>query len=127
MYAGVLTDAEAEKWFAQSLPKFTRHYDYTAIMAMPYIWSARSRFPGRSETLAQSIGRHRENEAASLGKTLFKLQASDWRTQKPIPDAELAGWMQLLKQEGIRNFGYYPDDFLNDRPTCQALRRPLRR
>lgn len=121
VYAGVLTDAEAEKWFAQSLPKFTRrrlhrHHGHA-------LYGARGAdFPRRSQTLAQSIGRHGETKRRAAGKTLFELQASNWRTQKPIPDAELAGLSQLLKQEAAAGFGYYPDDFLNDRPSMQALR-----
>ena len=31
-------------------------------------------------------------------------------------------FMGIGLYQGIRNFGYYPDDFLNDRPSMQALR-----
>ena len=117
-----MTDAEAEKWFAQSLPKFTRHYDYTAIMAMPYMEHEEPISPAEAKRWLKELAGTVKQSGVPLEKTLFELQASNWRTEKPIPDAELAGWMQLLKQEGIRNFGYYPDDFLNDRPSMQALR-----
>ena len=122
VYASILTDAEAEKWFAQNLPKFTRHYDYTAIMAMPYMEHEEPISPTEAKRWLKELAGTVKQSGVPLEKTLFELQASNWRTQKPIPDAELAGWMQLLKQEGIRNFGYYPDDFLNDRPSMQALR-----
>ena len=56
-----------------------------------------------------------------LEKTIFELQASNWRTKQPVPSAELADWMKVLKQEGIRNLGYYPDDFLNNHPDPKVL------
>lgn len=37
LYAGVIMDDNKQKWFSQSLPEFARAYDYTAIMAMPYM------------------------------------------------------------------------------------------
>lgn len=37
LYAGVIMTPEAQQWFAQSLAQFTHAYDYTAIMAMPYM------------------------------------------------------------------------------------------
>ena len=30
--------------------------------------------------------------------------------------------MHRLQWEGVRSFGYYPDDFVNDQPELKALR-----
>ena len=91
-------------------------------MAMPYMEHEEPISPAEAKRWLKELAGTVKQSGVPLEKTLFELQASNWRTEKPIPDAKLAGWMQLLKQEGIRNFGYYPDDFLNDRPSMQALR-----
>lgn len=40
LYAQPVMDPQAEQWYAQSLPKFLANYDYTALMAMPFMESA---------------------------------------------------------------------------------------
>ncbi|MDU1027057.1 MAG: hypothetical protein E7A38_15950, partial [Leclercia adecarboxylata] len=34
----------------------------------------------------------------------------------------LNGWMRQLKLSGARNYGYYPDDFINDQPRMAEIR-----
>jgi len=64
----------------------------------------------------------------ALEKTVFEVQARDWRKHVPHPGAGLidskiiAGWMQRLQLRGARNFGYYPDDFRNDHPRLKEIR-----
>lgn len=121
IYAGVIMNPQAEKWFAQSLPKFAAAYDYTPIMAMPYM---ENETPIDAKQAAAWLGKLVGKVKAGgvpLEKTIFELQASNWRTKQPVPSEELAGWMKLLKQEGVRNIGYYPDDFLNDHPNAKVL------
>ena len=74
-------------------------------MAMPYMEHEEPISPAEAKRWLKALAGTVKQSGVPLEKTLFELQASNWRTEKPIPDAELAGWMQLLKQEGIRNFG----------------------
>lgn len=37
LYAQPVMEETAEHWYAQSLPKFLASYDYTALMAMPFM------------------------------------------------------------------------------------------
>lgn len=53
---------------------------------------------------------------------MFELQSRDWRTEQPIPDAELARWMRIIREQGVNNFGYYPDDFHNNQPDPAVLK-----
>ncbi|WP_326494609.1 poly-beta-1,6-N-acetyl-D-glucosamine N-deacetylase PgaB, partial [Acinetobacter baumannii] len=70
--------------------------------------------------LVQAVARH----PGALKKTIFELQARDWnrRQQNAIPDQQLADWMRLLRLNGVKNYGYYPDDFINNQPDISRIR-----
>lgn len=116
MYARVVLQPEAQAWFAQSLPDFLAHYDYTAIMAMPYMEGAAQPLPWLS-TLAKTVAAI----PGALDKTVFELQAVDWKTSKPVTGHELAMQMDTLMDAGVRSYGYYPDDFVKDQPKLDEL------
>ncbi len=67
----------------------------------------------------QAVARH-----PGALKTIFELQARDWnrRQQNAIPDQQLADWMRLLRLNGVKNYGYYPDDFINNQPDISRIR-----
>lgn len=122
LYAGVVMNPQAQQWFAQSLPRFARHYDYTAIMAMPYLENRGQTDPARAaEWLRQLAGRVKQ-QGVPLNRVVFELQTTDWQSKRPVPDQELVHWMRLLKQEGIQNLAYYPDDFPNNRPAMSTVK-----
>jgi biofilm PGA synthesis lipoprotein PgaB len=109
LYAGVVMDPAQEAWFAQSLPAFAAAYDYVALMAMPHMEGVAD----PRDWLQRLVGRV---DPASRTKTVFELQARDWRTGEPVTSDELAGQMRLLGDAGARHFGYYPDDFVSGAP-----------
>ncbi len=117
LYARVILDPRAETWFAQSLDLFLENYDYTAVMAMPYMEQARH--PMR--WLRQLVERVAEKPGA-LQKTVFELQSRDWRSGKPVANEELRAQMSLLLESGALNFGYYPDDFAREHPDVRRIR-----
>jgi biofilm PGA synthesis lipoprotein PgaB len=119
LYAQPVLDPEAEDWFAQSLPSFLSNYDFTAIMAMPYMEGAKD----PDKWLLQLIDRVKAVPGA-LNKTVFELQSRDWKTQQPIPAATLATQLHQLHLNGARSFGYYPDDFLRNEPD-EAILKPV--
>ena len=45
----------------------------------------------------------------TLKKTVFLLASMDRQTGKPIDSKRLAAQLRLVQQNGVRNFGYYPD------------------
>jgi len=117
IYAAVVLDSHAEDWFAQSLPMFLDHYDYTAVMAMPYMEGAR--FPERWLTkLVNRIAQHPD----ALNKTVFELQSVDWRKKQPLDAEIVARHMDVLQRHGAINFGYYPDDFIAGHPAMAQIR-----
>jgi len=116
LYAAVVMNPQAEEWFAQSLALFLKHYDYTAVMAMPYMEKAKN--PERW------LRRLVEKVAAipgALDKTVFELQSVDWRKQEPLDSAILARHMKLLLRNGAANFGYYPEDFIKGHPDLETI------
>ena len=117
LYAAAVLDPDAQAWFAQSLPSFIAAYDYAALMAMPYMEGARKP-DGWLQQLARKVAEH----PGALRKTVFELQATDWRTGRPVPTATLATQMERLQRLGAVNFGYYPDDFLQDHPALARVK-----
>lgn len=116
LYAAPVLDPAAESWFAQSLPAFLRAYDYTALMAMPHMEGAGH--PARFlADLVKAVDAHPDG----LARTVFELQARDWRSGAAVPPAQFAGWIRQLELAGARNIGYYPDDLHADLPERRSL------
>lgn len=116
IYAALVTEPDAQQWFAQSMAAFAKAYDYTAVMAMPYMEQA--------ENPDEWLARLAETSLAQVPveRLVFELQSRNWRTDQPIPDEELARWMQIIQRKGVKNFGYYPDDFHNNQPDPAVLK-----
>ncbi len=117
IYARVVLDPEAEAWFSQSFKTFLENYDYTAIMAMPYMENA----DNDKKWLQRLVDRVSVIPGA-LDKTVFELQSVDWRDNRPVDSSTLFEQMRLLKNNGVHHFGYYPDDFILDHPDINIIR-----
>lgn len=120
LYARPLLEPQAEQWFAQNYEASLAAYDYVALMAMP-------RMEGETDAQAwlARLARRAADTPRGLDGTVFELQARDWRTGEPVPDAELTRQWTLLQRAGVRHLGYYPDDFLNDQPSLDTVRRAI--
>lgn len=116
LFAEPVLNPKSEKWFAQSLPAFAASYDEVALMAMPYLENARSPKPW-----LRNLERKVSAVPGGLQKTVFELQAEDWRTKKPVPTHTLAGQMRLLQKNGALHLAYYPDDYVKDNPQLKLL------
>ncbi len=118
IYARLIMEPEAEAWFAQSFPAFIDNYDYTAVMAMPFMEEASD----ADEWLTTLVSRSRALvKNGDLGKVVFELQSVDWRNQTQIESVELAHHMRLLQKQGVMNFGYYPDNFIDNHPALNVI------
>jgi biofilm PGA synthesis lipoprotein PgaB len=117
LYAQPVLDPESEDWFAQSVPAFLALYDFTALMAMPYMEGAYD----PEKWLDRLIGRVKATPGA-LDKTVFELQSRDWKSGKRIPAKTLAAHWRRLHLAGARHWGYYPDDFLKDQPEESIIK-----
>jgi biofilm PGA synthesis lipoprotein PgaB len=117
IYAGVIIDPESEVWFSQNLTLFLEHYDQTAVMAMPYMEESSSPLKWLDE-LVRAVA----VVPGALEKTVFELQAVNWKTREQIPSEQIREQMKRLQYGGGLNVGYYPDDFLADHPVLEVIR-----
>ncbi|MGB7183785.1 MAG: poly-beta-1,6-N-acetyl-D-glucosamine N-deacetylase PgaB [Burkholderiaceae bacterium] len=116
LYARPVLDRGAEQWYAQSLPLFLANYDRVGLMAMPYLEGA-SNPTAFLDTLIESVNA----VPGGFDRTVFELQARDWKSKRPVPTAELAGWIRRLELAGARHIGYYPDDTHANQPSLDSI------
>lgn len=120
LYARPLLEPAAQDWLAQDYEQALAAYDYTAVMAMP----AMEQVADANRWLAQ-LARRAAATPLGLERTVFELQARDWRSGKPLADAELAAQASLLRRLGVRHLAYYPDDFIQGRPAIATARQAV--
>ncbi len=118
MYAEAVLNPNSEKWFSQSNASTYQHYDYNAIMAMPYMEKA----DDHRQFYLNLIERAKKYDP-NLNRTIFELQVTDWNHQKPISNQELTDTIRLLEQHGVQHIGYYPDDFVQNHPDAQQIKK----
>lgn len=117
-YAAPILNPNAEEWFGQSYADALAHFDWGAIMAMPYFEKA-----DRPESWLRQLVAAVKSVPGAAEKTIFELQSKDWNKNQPISNNELLGWMRMLRIEGMQNFGYYPDDPFTNHPNVEVIRR----
>ena len=115
IYSIVVTNPEAENWFAQNLQNFLTQYNYTVIMA----YSRMEGIKNRKAWYDKLISIIRNHDA--LEKTVFKVQTFDWRTKRWLDDVDVKNDLSHLLSQGARHIAYYPDDALADRPQQEVL------
>ncbi|WP_313478805.1 poly-beta-1,6-N-acetyl-D-glucosamine N-deacetylase PgaB [Atlantibacter hermannii] len=122
IYAMPVLEPESEAWFAQNMNDFLSTYDWVAPMAMPLMEGVPL---NESNAWLDKLVRTVAKNPNALNKTVFELQARDWtkdENHSEISGAQLAEWMKQLQMSGAKHFGYYPDDFINDKPEMSQVR-----
>ncbi len=117
LYARPVLEPASTRWLAQDYEEALAAYDYTAVMAMPSM----EQVANPQEWLA-SLARRAAATPLGLERTVFELQARDWRSGKPVADAEITRQVALLRRFGVRHFAYYPDDFHANQPSLATAR-----
>lgn len=118
LYAEPVLNPAAQAWFAQSLPSFLAAYDRVAVMAMPYMEQARD-----PDDFLRRLYARVAAQPGGVAKTVFELQAADWRARPPraVPARTLRAQLRLLQRLGAYNMGWYPDDFIQGRPEASIV------
>ncbi len=124
IFAMPILEPESETWFAQNMHDFLNNYDWTAIMAMPLMEGVSK---ADSDAWLSRLVLQVKQYPDAMDKTVFELQARDWRVgqEGPVDSELLVRWMHRLQWEGVRHFGYYPDDFHTDNPSLELVRPAL--
>lgn len=120
LYARVILEPESERWLAQNFQDFIEAYDYTAVMAMPYLEGS-SRPIRWLKNLAAAV----HAQTTRVDKVVFELQTVDWRTGRAIGNRNLRNQLSSVNRAGIQSFGYYPEDFVRDYPSVKDIRPVL--
>ncbi|HEU0229745.1 MAG TPA: poly-beta-1,6-N-acetyl-D-glucosamine N-deacetylase PgaB [Burkholderiaceae bacterium] len=116
-----ILNPSSEEWYAQNLGDFLKAYDWTVPMAMPLMEKVPASQAGAwLDHLVATVKKY----PGALDRTVFELQTRDWNKpgEPAISSKELAGWMQRLQLDGVRSFGYYPDDFIRNEPVLKTIR-----
>ncbi|HEV2607980.1 MAG TPA: poly-beta-1,6-N-acetyl-D-glucosamine N-deacetylase PgaB, partial [Xanthomonadaceae bacterium] len=118
LYASVVLNPKAEVWYSQSLDNSLTNYDYTAIMAMPYMENAADPTAFYKQ-LVDKVSEH----PGAMPKVVMELQTVDWRhDDAPIPSPEIADTIRQLYAWGVQNIAYYPDNVFKNIPNPASLR-----
>ncbi len=121
IYARPVITPRAQAWFAQNYEQFLEAYDHVVVMAYPRMEKQNNAVAWLRELVRaagrpiQAQGQAQPNELWRE-KTVFKLQAYDWREKQWIPDRELLRQMRAVLAAGGRNLAYYPDNPWDNRP-----------
>lgn len=112
---------ESEAWFAQNIDDFLAAYDWTVPMAMPLMESIPA---DKSNAWLTRLVTSVAARPGAMKKTIFELQTRDWslKQQNNVPVQRLVEWMRLLQLNGVKNYGYYPDDFIHNHPDISRIR-----
>lgn len=118
LYAQVALNPYAENWYAQSLEESLKRYDFTAIMAMPYMEQV-----DNPEKFYTDIMDRVKQYPNGIKKTVMELQAINWRNDQKIPSEEMAATIKSLYQQGAMHIAYYPDDPIKEHPDVETMRK----
>ncbi len=127
LYAQVALNKNAQEWYAQSLPDSINKYDYTAIMAMPYMEKAED-----ANAFYNKIIHNVKEEKCGLERTVMELQTVDWRKDgEAISSKELSDTVKYLYRAGVHHVAYYPDNVFKNHPDATTMKeafgvKPLR-
>ena len=121
LYSRVVLNPKAEVWYSQALENSLANYDFTAIMAMPYMENE----PDITTFYSQLVDRVKSLPGA-MSKVVFELQTVDWRHDSaPLPSEEIAGTIRRLYDMGVEHVAYYPDLMFGNHPDPAQIRAAL--
>jgi biofilm PGA synthesis lipoprotein PgaB len=121
LFARVALSPKAEVWYSQALENSLRNYDFTAIMAMPWMEQA----PDHEAFYADLVKRVLDRPGA-IDRVVFELQTVDWRKDNALlPTAQIVATIRRLYDLGAVHIAYYPDMLFQNHPDPAAIRAVL--
>lgn len=112
---------QADDIFYRRLHESLRLYDWTIIVANPY--QAKQDKKSATKWLQQLAGYITRLTAAN-DKTSVQLETQyiHGDTTHSADVKDIANWMELLQLNGVRNYGYKPNDFLTNKEHVHVIR-----
>ena len=119
LYAQVALNNNAQEWYAQSLTESIQYYDYTAIMAMPYMEGV-----GDQKEFYDAIVKQVKKQHCGIDRTIIELQTVNWKkNNKPIPSPLFNNTIKHLYDLGVHHVAYYPDNWYINNPNADMLKQ----
>ena len=110
IYAEAVLNPRSFEWFSQDYEQYLKIYDFTVIMAYPYMEKQGDRAVAWLQTLADAALKDKANS----DKVLFKLQNYDWSKKRWVTRAELSEQVRALRAKGAKNIGFYPENLFSN-------------
>ena len=110
LYAQAVLDPRSVEWFAQDFQEYLKIYDFTVIMAYPYMEKQGQRAVEWLEKLADTALKDKNN----ADRVLFKLQNYDWAEKRWVSREELSRQVRALRSRGVLHVGYYPENLFSN-------------
>lgn len=122
LYAQVALNKDAQEWYSQSLSESIKYYDYTAIMAMPYMEQAEDH-----KAFYKNIVDNVKAQECGLERTVMEIQTVNWRKadDEPIDADEIDQTYDYLYGMGIHHVAYYPDNQFKNIPDAEMISRSM--
>lgn len=122
LYAQVALNPDAQEWYSQSLSESIKLYDYTAIMAMPYMEQAQDH-----KAFYKKIVENVKTQECGLERTVMEIQTVNWRKadDEPIDADEIDQTYDYLYGMGVHHVAYYPDNQFKNVPDTEMISRSM--
>ncbi|HVY87291.1 MAG TPA: poly-beta-1,6-N-acetyl-D-glucosamine N-deacetylase PgaB [Hyphomonadaceae bacterium] len=118
LYARVALTPKGEVWYSQALDNSLQNYDFTAVMAMPYMEQAADPAQFYKDLIARI-----KTKPDGLKRVIFELQTIDWaHDNRPIPIEEITSTIRSLYEQGVQHIAYYPDQLFKNHPAWSPMR-----
>jgi len=115
LYSSVVTNPEAQTWFAQDLARSLAAYDYTVVMAYAAMEGKEDSRTWYRELFRAAGGRE------SAPRVIYKLQAYDWKREAWLGDGALKDEITFLLALGAQHVAYYPDNVYRNKPDADTV------
>ncbi len=117
LYANASSDKSVQERFDRGLSKYLEAYDFAVLLCCPEQEGLLFR-----ERWLKSLVAKVKAHPQGLRKTVFNIQAYDWKDKEWIGSETLVSWLRAAIAEGAFSAGYFPDDFKSAKPGLKELR-----
>ena len=94
-------------------------------MAMPYMENEAAIDSLQAAEWLKGLVTTVQNSGLPSEKIVFELQTVNGRSERPLPAGEITNWLHILRQAGVQNIGYYPDNVHTNQPPIQQMKPVL--
>lgn len=120
LYAPVLHNPHSRQRFAQDYGEALKLYDRVVVMAYPEMEDV-----FRPVAWLENLVERAAQYPGGLEKTVFKIQAYDWKRKRWISDKVLLKRIRRLVARGAKAVAYYPDDYTVNKPSLKHVRMEM--